>query len=94
LCVTQDLEGGYERAIREVGSSERFPSYQRMLAMEGLARPADVAIIGDESVAEQKIRELFDAGITDFLARPFGTEAEKSRSLEFLGSLCGAGTAS
>ncbi|HUP72958.1 MAG TPA: TIGR03564 family F420-dependent LLM class oxidoreductase [Acidimicrobiales bacterium] len=94
LCVTQDVEGAYERAIREVGSSERFPSYQRMLAMEGLARPADVAIIGDETVAEHKIRALFDAGITDFLARPFGTDAEKNRSLEFLGSLCRAATAS
>jgi hypothetical protein len=45
-------------------------------------------------VAERKIRALFDAGITDFLARPFGTDDEKARSLEFLGSLCGAAATS
>ena len=94
LCVTEDLPGAYERAILEMGSSERFPSYQRMLAMEGVDRPADVAIIGDETDVTRKIRALFDAGITDFLGRPFGSDDEKARSLELLGALCDATTRS
>ena len=90
FCLTDDVERAYARALVEVGASERYPSYQRMLAIEGVARPADVAVIGDERVAEAKIRALFDAGITDFLARPFGSDDEQSRSLVFLGSLCRA----
>jgi alkanesulfonate monooxygenase SsuD/methylene tetrahydromethanopterin reductase-like flavin-dependent oxidoreductase (luciferase family) len=88
VCLTHDFGRAYERALVEVGESERYPSYQRMLAMEGVARPADVAVIGDEATVERKIRALFDAGITDFLARPFGTDDESTLTLEFLGSLC------
>ena len=87
VCVTNDLEAAYRRALVEYGDSERFPSYQRMLAIEGVARPADVAIIGDAATVERKIRALFDAGITDFLARPIGTDDEISRALEVLGAL-------
>ena len=90
FCLTHDVDGAYERAVVEVGTSERYPSYQRMLAMEGVTRPVDVAIIGDEITAERKIRALFDAGITEYLARPFGTDDEQERSLQFLGSLNGA----
>ena len=87
FCLTKDVDRAYARALVEVGESERYPSYQRMLAIEGVARPADVAIIADEVAAERQIRALFDAGITDFLARPFGTEDECNRSVDFLGAL-------
>lgn len=87
FCLTNDVERAYATALVEVGESERYPSYQRMLAIEGVTKPADVAIIGDEVAAERQIRALFDAGVTDFLARPFGTDDERNRSVDFLGAL-------
>jgi hypothetical protein len=58
-----------------------------MLEIEGVEQTADVAVIGDEATCERQIRSLFDLGVTDFLARPIGTDAEIRRGLALLGSL-------
>ncbi len=60
-----------------------------MLAREGVADASEIALIGDERQVISKIRALEDTGITDFLARIVGTEEERRRSLELLGSLAG-----
>lgn len=87
FCLTVDRAASMERAAAEYGDSEQLPSYQAMLALEGVARAADISIIGDESQVTAKIKVLEDTGITDFLARIVGTEDERRRSLELLGSL-------
>jgi hypothetical protein len=52
-----------------------------MLEIEGVEQTADVSVIGDEATCERQIRSLFDLGVTDFLARPIGTDDEIRRGL-------------
>jgi F420-dependent oxidoreductase-like protein len=87
FCLTSDVEGARARINAEYAGSAGYPSYVRMLAMEGVDETADMSVIGDEATCERKIRALFDAGVTDFLARLVGTDEECARGLTFLGTL-------
>ncbi len=87
FCLTDDPAGSLQRAGAEYVQSEQLPSYQAMLAREGVSHAADISLIGDESQVTAKVKELEDTGITDYLARIVGTEDERRRSLELLGSL-------
>ena len=87
FCVTNDVERARARTNAEYAGSAGYPSYVRMLEIEGVAETADVSVIGDEATCERQIRALFDLGVTDFLARPIGTDDEVRRGLALLGSL-------
>ena len=93
VSVTDDRQAGFEAAS---GFFERYgnlPSYRRMLDIEGVESPAEVAIIGNESEVEAQLRDLSDAGATDYLASifPTGDDAEVSvaRTRDLLKSLVG-----
>jgi 5,10-methylenetetrahydromethanopterin reductase len=87
FCLTSDLEGSLERAGAEYQQSEALPSYQAMLAREGVTRATEIALIGDERQLISRVKALEDTGITDFLARIVGTAEERRHSLELLGAL-------
>lgn len=87
FCVTNDVASARARINAEYAGSAAYPSYVRMLAMEGVDETADMSVIGDEATCEQKIRSLFDLGVTDFLARLVGSDDECRRGLAFLGSV-------
>jgi 5,10-methylenetetrahydromethanopterin reductase len=87
FCLTGDPEGSLQRAQAEYQQSEQLPSYQAMLAREGVTRAAEIALIGDERQLSSRIEALADTGITDFLARIVGTAEERRNSLEMLGAL-------
>ena len=71
VCVTDDRSTGFESAVGHFKNYGNLPSYRRMLDIEGVESPAEVAIIGNESEVESKLRELSDAGATDYLASIF-----------------------
>ena len=54
-----------------------LPSYRAMLDREGAEGPANVAIVGDESTVRGALAELREAGVTDYLAAPFGVEGDR-----------------
>ena len=58
-----------------------------MLDHEGAAGPADVAIVGDEAAVTAQLRSIADAGATDFVAAPFGSSAERQRTVDVLASM-------
>jgi alkanesulfonate monooxygenase SsuD/methylene tetrahydromethanopterin reductase-like flavin-dependent oxidoreductase (luciferase family) len=59
-----------------------------MLDREGLAGPADLAIIGDEATVAARIQGFADAGVTDFAANEFATSADdRARTRDVLRSL-------
>ena len=93
VCVTDDTQAGMETASTHFGRYRDLPSYRRMLDMEGVESAAEVAIIGDESEVEARLRGLASAGATDFLASifPVGDDADASmaRTRELLKSLIG-----
>ena len=45
-----------------------LPSYRAMLDREGVAGPADLAIVGDEQAVRAGIARVRDAGATDLNA--------------------------
>ena len=93
ICVTDDRQAGFEAASGFFGRYGGLPSYRRMLDIEGVESPAEVAIIGDEAEVEGRLRALSDAGATDFLASIFPTDADAegsvARTRELLKSLVG-----
>ena len=80
ICVTDDRQLAFEAAAAFFAGYGGLPSYRRMLDVEGVEGPADVAIIGDESAVEAQLRGLAAAGATDFLASifPAGYDAKVS----------------
>jgi F420-dependent oxidoreductase-like protein len=93
ICVTDDRQDGFEAASGFFGRYGNLPSYRRMLDIEGVESPAEVAIIGNETEVETQLRTLSDAGATDYLASIFPTgddaEASVSRTRDLLKSLVG-----
>lgn len=65
-----------------------LPSYRAMLDREGLAGPADLAMVGDETELRRGLERLESAGVTDFNAAVMPVEeGATERTLEFLASL-------
>ncbi len=93
VAVTDDAGAGREAAASYFGRYGRLPSYRRMLDIEGVEGPEDVAIFGDEAEVERQVRELATLGATDLLASvfPVGDDSEVStaRTRELLASLVG-----
>ncbi|MFE5125070.1 LLM class F420-dependent oxidoreductase [Streptomyces sp. NPDC056669] len=85
--VTNDPESAYARATMAFRTYGSLPSYRAMIDREGVAGPADLAVIGDEDAVGTKLGELAKAGITDFVALEFLTGADAVRTRTFLGSL-------
>jgi F420-dependent oxidoreductase-like protein len=71
VCVTDDVGGARARAERAFALRGELPSYQRTSRLEGASTPAALSIIGSEAEVEDRIRELFAAGATDFCATEF-----------------------
>jgi 5,10-methylenetetrahydromethanopterin reductase len=84
ICVTEDVAGARERGTREFQVYGFLPSYRAMLDREGAEQPGDVAIAGDEATVEKQLGQLADAGVTEFVATPFGNREERDRTRAFL----------
>jgi hypothetical protein len=75
------------RAAKEYAIYGQLPSYRSMLDAEGLAGPADLAIIGNEEALRAGIEAMRESGCTDFACAPFGTPAEQAATQEFVATL-------
>ena len=68
-------------------------NYRRMLDIEGVEGPSEVALIGNEAEVTEQLKAYADAGATDFLASvfPVGNDEQASlaRSNDLLKSLVG-----
>jgi hypothetical protein len=56
-----------------------------MFELEG-AR-GGVVVVGDERHVEKELHRFADAGATEFIAVPFGSPEQVTRTLTFLGNL-------
>jgi 5,10-methylenetetrahydromethanopterin reductase len=84
ICVTSDAQAARERAERGFGRYGQLPSYRAMLDREGVASPADVALVGSEAEVEDQLAALERAGGTEFSASVFGSAEEHVRTFAFL----------
>lgn len=72
VCVTGDRDAAVDRAAAIFAAYGALPSYRAMLDREGVAGPADIAIIGSAAQVQQRIADLAGIGVTDFAAVEFG----------------------
>ncbi len=80
-----------ERAREKISKTMRMygslPSYKAMLEKEGVAGPAEIAMLGDEQVLGAALDRLRDVGVTDFEASILPIEdGADERTLSFLQS--------
>lgn len=92
--VTADPDGARARRAEEASFLEAMPSYRAMLDREGAAGAGDVAIVGDETTVERGVQRYADAGATELVVNPFGSAADRTRTIALLASLAHAGRAS
>ncbi len=77
VCVTADKAAAAERAAAAFAGYGGLPSYRAMLDREGVAGPADIAIIGSAGEVQERVAALSGIGVTDFAAVEFGATPEE-----------------
>jgi len=86
ICLTTDPAAARERAARQFAVYGQLPNYRAMLDREGADGPADIAIVGDERSLRSGLDRLGDAGVTEFVAIPFGTKEQVADTIGLLAS--------
>ncbi len=94
VALTAHPQAAQERAAQIFQMYGQLPSYRRMLDLEGVQGPQDIAIVGGEREVEGALRRLASLGVDDFLASVFpggdGPDQESmARTRAFLCSLVG-----
>lgn len=90
VSVTDDVDGARKQAEEIFGVYGTLPSYRAMLDREGHAGPEDAAIIGNEDTVAQRLAELRDCGVDEFVASVFDADPEvQARTRALLRSLDG-----
>jgi 5,10-methylenetetrahydromethanopterin reductase len=85
IAVTDDVEALRAQAAEQFAVYGQLPSYQAMLEREGYRDPQDAALIGDEKLVTERLDELRDAGVDEFVGHPFDTSPEgRARTLGLL----------
>lgn len=82
VAVTSDPDGVRETIARDYAGAGDLPAYRAMLDRGGLAGPADTVVAGDEATVLRELARFRDAGVTDLIVSPLGTQEEQSRVLE------------
>lgn len=90
VCVTEDADAARELAAKQFAVYGTLPAYRAMLDREGAATPGDIALVGDEGTVAAQVRELADAGVTDFGGSLYGTPEQITRGRALLQDLAGA----
>ena len=90
IALTNHPDAARERVASDLTIYGQLPSYRAMLDREGVAGPADIAILGDENALRGEIDRFRNAGVTDFNAAIMNVEdGAYERTLEFLASMAG-----
>jgi len=81
ICVHEDAAAAREAAAKYFVVYGGLPNYRRMLDKEGVAGPADIAMVGNEAQVEQQLRDLASTGATDLIAPIFPAGPDSRGSL-------------
>jgi F420-dependent oxidoreductase-like protein len=68
IVLTNDVDAAREAIAKELEIYGMLPSYRAMLDREGVAGPAELSLVGDETSLRASIQRLRDIGVTDFNA--------------------------
>jgi F420-dependent oxidoreductase-like protein len=76
VSVTDDVDGARKQAAEQFVMYGQLPSYRAMLDREGYAGPEDIAIIGDEATVRERIEQVREAGVDEYVAVTFDSSPE------------------
>ena len=80
VAVTDDESAGRSQAAELFERYGTLVNYRRILDVEEVEGPSEVAVVGNEAQVERQIRAFADAGATEFIANifPVGDDAQAS----------------
>jgi 5,10-methylenetetrahydromethanopterin reductase len=81
ICVTDEPQRAKDRVARGLGRYGQLVNYRRVLDIEGVEGPQDVMLVGNEAEVEAQLRDLADAGATDFYAAFMTLDRDDAESL-------------
>ena len=85
IVLTNDADAARAQLAQQTAWYNSLPSYRAMLDREGVAGPADIALVGDRHALDAGIGRLQEAGATDFLAQLISTGPGSTRAtMEYL----------
>jgi F420-dependent oxidoreductase-like protein len=70
VLVTDDVDAGRSFAADQLGFYQTIPSYQRVIAREGVQSAAELAAVGPAASVVRKLKSYLDAGATDVVLSP------------------------
>jgi F420-dependent oxidoreductase-like protein len=72
--VSDDAAAARELAAAQLAFYETIPSYQKVIAREGVSSVAELAAVGSAEQVGQQLQGYLDAGATDVALSPLRTE--------------------
>ena len=91
-AATDDENAGRQTAAQSYARYGELVNYRRVLYIEGVESPAEVAVIGNEASIQRQLETFAEGGATDFVANIFDVPGEPEsaqRAYEALKSLVG-----
>jgi F420-dependent oxidoreductase-like protein len=70
VLISDDADAGRDAAAEHLSLYETIPSYQKVLAREGVTGAIDLAAVGSEVAVARQLRRYLDAGATDVVLSP------------------------
>jgi len=85
--VTADPHRARQEVAARFGAAAQLASYRRLLDLQGKAGLEETVVAGDESTVAEAIRQLAEAGVTELVVSPVGSDADRARTLQLLSVL-------
>jgi F420-dependent oxidoreductase-like protein len=70
VLVSDDVDAARALAAERLSFYEAIPSYQKVIAREGVATAADLAAVGSAESVRRQVQRYLDAGATDVVLSP------------------------
>ena len=88
VLVTDDVDAGRAAAAEVLAFYTTIPSYQKVIAREGVESVAELAAVGPADAVRKQLQRYRAAGATDLVLSPLrGVEADRQRLWEVAASL-------
>ena len=85
--VTDDVEAARAAAAEQLAFYATIPSYQKVIAREGITDLTDLTAIGDPDAVRRALQRYRDAGATDIVLSPIDRTRPDERLWELAGVL-------
>ncbi len=87
VCVTTHRDRARDHARKLLDVYQTVPAYRALLDREGVAEPADLALIGPADHIAEQLAGLADTGVDELMLRVFGDDAEQAATHDCLSAL-------